>query len=176
MQAGIKYNIDAIKENGEPLAPKKNADKFTRQCGVIVRDQIPISVQEWNKPAKGYQGVTFVDGRAKDLLWESLMAHFTLPDHLTDEEREKVKKSALKKMAIAFNNHKKRIWAKYQADGKKTPTFKGTLEKAKDHCDAFVQFKESEETKEWSRINKINAAKKKVAPYSGARWLPGPPA
>ena len=118
MQAGIKYNIDAIKENGEPLAPKKNADKFTRQCRVIVRDQIPISVQEWNKPGKGDQGVTFVDERAKDLLWESLMSHFTLPDHLTDADREKVKKSALKKMAIAFNNHKKRIWAKYVAEGK----------------------------------------------------------
>ena len=89
------------------------------------------------------------------------MAHFTLPDHLTDEEREKVKKSALKKMAIAFKNHEKRIWAKYQADRKKTPAFKGTLEKAKDHWDAFVQFKESEEAKERSRINKINAVKKK---------------
>ena len=60
------------------------------------------------------------------------MSHFTLPDYLIDADMEKVKNSALKKMAIAFNNYKKRIWAKYQADGKKTPAFKGTLEKAKD--------------------------------------------
>jgi hypothetical protein len=53
LQAGIKYNIEAIKSNGKPLEPKKNANKFTRQCGVIVRDQILISVQEWKKPAKG---------------------------------------------------------------------------------------------------------------------------
>jgi hypothetical protein len=89
------------------------------------------------------------------------MSHFTLPDHLTDTDREKVKKSALKKMAIAFNNHKKRIWAKYVAEGKQTPAFKGTLEKARAYWEAFVQFKESEEAKERSRINKINAAKKK---------------
>ena len=159
MPPGIKYNIDEIKPNGEPLAPKKNADKFTRQCGVIVRDQIPISVQEWNKP-KGDQEVSFVDERAKDLLWETLMSHFTLPEHLTDAEREKVKKSALQKMATQFRNHKKRLWAWYVEAGKQTPEFTGALEKAKDHWDEFVEFKESEAAKERSRINKINAEKK----------------
>jgi hypothetical protein len=160
LKDGVKYNIDAIKPNGEPREPKKNANKFIRQCGVIVRDQIPISVQEWKKPAKGDPDVTFVDQRAKDLLWESLMSHFTLPDHLTDADLEKVKNSALKKMAIAFNNHKKNIWAAYVKAGKQTPEFKGTLEKARDHWDAFMNFKESEVAQERSRINKINAAKK----------------
>ena len=140
MQAGIKYNIDAIKPNGEPLEPKKNADKFTRQCGVIARDQIPIFVQEWNKPAKGDEGASFVSERAKDLLWESLMSHFTLQDHLTYAKREIVRKSALKKMAIAFCNHKKRIWNKYEVDGKKTPAFKGAPEKTIDHWDSFAKF------------------------------------
>ena len=161
LQAGVKYNIDAIMPNGEPLEPKKNANKFIHQCGVIVRDQIPISFQEWNKLAKGDQGVTFVSERAKDLLWELLSSHFTLPVHLTDADLEKVKKSALKKMAIAFNNHKKKIWAKCEKDGKQTPEFKGTLEKARDHWDAFVKFKESEIAQERTRINKINAVKKK---------------
>ena len=113
LQAGVKYNIDAIKSDGKPLEPRMNATKFIRQCGVIIRDQIPISVQLWKKPAKGAPGVTFVDDRAKETLWESLMSHFTLPDHLTDADRAKVKKSTLKKMAIAFNNHKKNIWAAY---------------------------------------------------------------
>ena len=139
MSAGVKYNIDAIKPNGEPDEPKKNAKKFIRQCGVIVRDQIPISVQEWNKPAKGDDGVSFVSKRAKDLLWESLMSHFTLPDHFRDAKLEKVKNSALKKMAIAFNNHKKNIWVAYVNAGKKTPEFKGTLEKVRDHWVTFVQ-------------------------------------
>jgi hypothetical protein len=61
------------------------------------------------------------------------MSHFILPDHLTDADLEKVKKSALKKMAIAFNNHKKNIWAGYDKAGKQTTEFKGTLEKARDH-------------------------------------------
>jgi hypothetical protein len=59
------------------------------------------------KPAKEAPGVTFVDDRAKETLWESLMSHFTLADHLTDGDQAKVKRSALNKMAIAFNNHKK---------------------------------------------------------------------
>ena len=160
MQAGIKYNIDDIKPNGAPLAPKKNANKFNRHCGVIVRDQIPISVQEWKKSAKEDPDVTFVDKRAKDPLWESLISHFTLPDHLTDAEWEKVKKSALKKMAIAFCHHKKITWAKYVNGGRKTPEFKGTLEKQREHWPAFMKFKESELSKERSRKNKANAAKR----------------
>ena len=88
------------------------------------------------------------------------MSHFTLPKHLTDAEWEKVKKSALQKMATQFRNHKKRLWAWYVEAGKQTPEFTGALEKAKDHWDEFVEFKESEAAKERSRINKINAEKK----------------
>jgi hypothetical protein len=158
LKDGVKYNIDAIKPNGEPSEPKKNADKWIRQCGVLVKDQIPISIQEWKKPAKERPDLTYVDQRAKDRLWESLMSHFTLPDHFTDADVQKVKDAALRKMAVAFNNHKKNIWAKY--GGKKTPEFTGTLEKQRDHWPAFVKFKESELAKERSRINKLNAAKK----------------
>ena len=88
------------------------------------------------------------------------MEHFTLPDHFTDADVQKVKDAALRKMAIAFNNHKKTIWTKYVAGGKKTPKFTGTLEKQRDHWPAFVKFKESELSKERSRKNKANAAKK----------------
>ena len=89
------------------------------------------------------------------------MSHSTLPGHFTAEDVEKVKNAALRKMAIAFNNHKKNIWAAYVNAGKKTLEFKGTLEKARDHWDAFMKFKESEIAQERSRKNKINAAKKK---------------
>jgi hypothetical protein len=34
---------------GEPKLPKKVADTFKKQCGVLVRDHVPISVREWNK-------------------------------------------------------------------------------------------------------------------------------
>ena len=40
------------------------------------------------------------------------MEHFALSDHFTDADVQKVKDAALRKMAIAFNNHKKTIWTK----------------------------------------------------------------
>ena len=63
LKEGVKYNIEAIKPNGEPSAPKKIADKFIRQCGVLVKDQLPISLQEWREPAKPRPDLTFVDDR-----------------------------------------------------------------------------------------------------------------
>jgi hypothetical protein len=45
---------------------------------VIVRDSIPISIQEWNKP-KADDGVTYVEDRCKEMLWNMLMTNFTLP-------------------------------------------------------------------------------------------------
>ena len=79
------------------------------------------------------------------------MEHFTLPYHFTEGDVEKVKNVALRKMAVAFNNHKKSIWAKYVQGGKKTPEFTGTLEKQRDHWPALVKFKESELSKEQSK-------------------------
>ena len=97
VEGGLKYNIEAVRPNGEPLAPKKIADKFIRQCGVLVKDQLPISLQEWREPAKDKRqkgkgdaaprpDVTFVDKNQKDLLWDTLMEHFILPDHFTEAD------------------------------------------------------------------------------------------
>ena len=160
MKEGVKYNIDSIKASGEPLTPKNIASKFVRQCGVLVKDQLPISIQEWKEPKTKRPDVTCVDDRAKQKLWESLMEHFTLPDYFTDADVQKVKDAALKKMAIAFNTHKKTVWANYLAAERKTPEFKGTLEKQREHWPAFVKFKESQLSKERSRKNKANAAKR----------------
>ena len=88
------------------------------------------------------------------------MENFTLPDHFTDVEVEKVKDAALRKMAVAFKNHKIREWAKYVKGGRKTPVFEGTLENQRAHWDDFVKFKDSELSKERLRINKANAAKR----------------
>ena len=108
LQEGVKFNIDVISLSGEPVAPKSHADKFTRQCGVIVRDQIPISTQEWHKPKEG-RLVSFVDERAKNRLWDTLISHFTLPECLPECEVEKVKQAALRKMAIQFQTWKKNV-------------------------------------------------------------------
>jgi len=171
LKEGVKYNIEAVRPNGEPLAPKKIADKFVRQCGVLVKDQLPISLQEWREPAKDKRqkgkedaaprpDVTFVDKNQKDLLWDTLMEHFTLPDHFTEADVQKVKDAALRKMAVAFKNHKNREWDKYVKGGRKTPVFEGTLENQRAHWDDFVKFKDSELAKERSRINKKNAEKR----------------
>src|SRR5664279_1541068 len=101
--------IELVYPEGKPLLPKANANKFVHQCGVIVRDNVPISVREWNKPTK-VKGVSYVDNRLKDVLWDKLIAHFTLPvlDSIakTNDMREKVKHFALKKMAEQFNKYK----------------------------------------------------------------------
>ena len=148
LKDGVKYHIESIKPSGEPLTPKNIANKWTRQCGVLVKDKLPISIQEWKEPKTKRPGVTWVDDRAKKDLVKSLMEHFTLPDHFTEADVEKVKAAALKKMAIAFKTHKKTVWANYLANERKTPDFKGTLEKQREHWPVFVKFKESELSKE----------------------------
>ena len=148
LKEGVKYNIDSIKASGKPLTPKNIANKFVRQCGVLVKDQLPISIQEWKEPKTKRPDVTWVDDRAKQKLWESLMEHFTLPDYFTDADVQKVKDAALRKMAVAFKNHKIREWSKYVNGGRKTPIFEGTLENQSAHWDDFVKFKDSELAKE----------------------------
>ena len=68
LKPGVKYNIEACGPTGKPLEPKKIADKFVRQCGVLMKDQFPIKLQEWREPAKPRPDVTFVDKNQKDLL------------------------------------------------------------------------------------------------------------
>jgi hypothetical protein len=80
---------------------------------------VPISIQYWYKPkaAKGEleegAAVNYVTKIMKDMLWESLIPHFTLPTtetlELAEQQKEKVREWALKKMAAQFNNHKKRL-------------------------------------------------------------------
>ena len=132
------------------------------------RDQIRISIQEWHKPKEG-RLVSFVDERAKNRLWDTLISHFNLPEGLTENKWEKVKQYALKKMAIQFHTWKKKLWYSYVKGGKKTPKFSGALVKVKDHWDSFVQHKGSDEAKQRSIINKTNAEKKKGSPCYGAR-------
>ena len=95
MEAHQRYTIDEVTAYGEPIAPLKNIKKFVSQCGVVVRDNVPITTREWTKP-KVDEGVSYVDQRAKDFLWDMLLSHFTLP---RDYNQAKVKEWALKKMA-----------------------------------------------------------------------------
>ena len=47
-----KFEIIEIAPDGEPIEPIRTKKAFSAQCGVLVRDRIPISIQQWYKPAK----------------------------------------------------------------------------------------------------------------------------
>ena len=114
--------IEVVSSHSQPLLPKTNANKFVHQCGVVVRDNVAISVQEWHKPKK-LEGVSYVSDRSKDDLWKKLIAHFTLPVFEDDAAktiamRKAVKHFALKKMAEQFNKYKNRLYSAYVKDKK----------------------------------------------------------
>jgi hypothetical protein len=117
-----RYQIEEIGEDGEPNAPTAHASKFTRQCGVLVRDNILITIREWKKTKT--EPINYVCKRLKNMLWKKLMVNFTLPatpevdpnevdpneEDSNDDDRHlniierKVKKWTLLKMALQFNN------------------------------------------------------------------------
>ena len=95
-----QYIITEVDPNtGEPLLPAKNAKKFVNHYGVLVRDKISISAREWKQKKDDHQ-ISFVSEREKDLLWDSVTAHFNLPAGV--DLRNLVKSWALKKMATQF--------------------------------------------------------------------------
>ena len=80
-----RFTIDEVTKDEEPIAPTKHVKLFVNQCGVVVRDNIPITTREWNKPKA--DGVSYVDQRSKDFLWNTLMTHFTLPPEEDEEQK-----------------------------------------------------------------------------------------
>ncbi|KAK1613261.1 hypothetical protein QYE76_036934 [Lolium multiflorum] len=168
---GVRHDIVEIDQSGRPTAPAKAAKLFIDQCGVVVRDCIPITVREWHKPkAAAAEAGHYVDDVAKNNIWRRLMAHFNLPpEENADKARqmeEKVKEFALKKMAELFKNHKKRLYHDFVKQ-KKTPDFTGAYEKIKDHWPEFVKYTLSEEFKKRSETNKKNASLKKYHQVTG---------
>ena len=117
-----------------------------------VRDNIPISIPLWYKPAKP-EGVTYVTEGSKDDLWNKLIAHFTLPvlDTIkkTNDMTKKVKQFALKKMAEQFNKYKNRLYRAWVVH-KKAPDFTGTLESQRAHWNSFLEYKNLELAKQRS--------------------------
>ena len=167
-----------IAADGAPELPEDVFHKYVKQCGVLVRDHIPITVREWNKPHEA-TGISYVGDNAKEALFKKMMANFTLPtpevyqDELDENEEdlemilERKKKDLVKlvkaytfrKMAQQFSNWKKRLHLDFIKKDK-TPDFTGTYEKIKPCWAEFVEYKKSEEALAMSERNKKNAAKK----------------
>ncbi|KAK1663590.1 hypothetical protein QYE76_051749 [Lolium multiflorum] len=162
------FNIEAISPEGQPVAPASVRVTFKNQCGVVVRDHIPITVREWNKTKNVSED--HVADRYKNTLFDDLMSHFTLPNLGSDSENAKqralVKKWALKKMGELFRAYKNRLWKAYKAE-KKPPVFENYLAKQEHNWEEFVKYKESEEAVNLSKINKKNASEKKYHHHTG---------
>ena len=189
MKQGETCTIEVVDSaTGRPLEPRKNATKFVNQCGAVVRDNVSITVQEWNKPKKArIAGFTFVDKRTKKDCFKKLMEHFVLPPEYNkfDEEGNKieenkerrrlVKQFALHKMADAFRKFKQNLAHDFVKQNK-TPDFKGQYEKLKHDWPEFVKQKKSEQFIQISKKNKENAAKKEynhvMGPGGYRIWVP----
>ena len=163
MQDHERFRIEDVAVDGRPTAPEVVATKFVAQCGVIVRDLIPITIRNWNRPANADEEGTclFVPNHAKYLLWKRLMVNFKLPKIELDPNAEdpvedalehgrameaKVREWALKKMAQCFTNWKKRLHLDYVVK-EKTPDFKKIqFEKIKPLWAEFVNYKTLEKS------------------------------
>ena len=105
LSSNERFEITAITRDGEPIEPIRTKNAFASQCGVLVRDRIPISIHQWYKPKNEDPEVSYVNDMQKDDLWTELKANFTLP---LEEDPEKpaieqlIKSFALKKMAGLF--------------------------------------------------------------------------
>ena len=174
LKQGVIYTIDVISPKGKPLEPEEAYTKFINQCGVVVRDNVPITVQEWNEPKKARLGFSFVDKRTKKDCWRKLMEHFILPPEFNKrdefgneipggrERRRLVKEFALQKMAESFRNFKKFLARDYVSQNK-TPDFNGQYEKLKDDWPEFVRQKQSEHFKAISeKIRKMLTKKSTI--------------
>ena len=129
-----RFTITTIALDGLPFEPLRTKDAFTAQCGVLLWDMIPISIELWNQPKDEELQVSFVEDRQKDDLWKALKVNFTLPEEDPDNPvmEPMIKSFAFKKMADLFMRWKNELKAKF-VDQKKTPEFIGRYEKLRDN-------------------------------------------
>jgi hypothetical protein len=94
--------LTAFKDSGESVDPKEHCRKFTNQAGVLVRDHVPINIQEWHKPKNAGTEASYVNDTLNFFLWDSLLTRCSLSEDMTEGQKKKVKEWTLKKMATQF--------------------------------------------------------------------------
>jgi len=89
-----------VEDDGEPTEPKEIARKYVSQCGVIVRERVPISIRKWRStdPNEPY----VLANTEKEMIWTDVKEIFRFPS----DREEKLKDWALKKMATQFQDYK----------------------------------------------------------------------
>jgi uncharacterized FlgJ-related protein len=88
------------------------------------------------------------------MLWEDVKKHFTFPEGYNEDD---VKSWTLKKMATQFQTFKKMLNANFIKKGQ-TPDF-DEWPKLRDHWEAFVEYKTSEDGANRVKANVANAGK-----------------
>ena len=174
-----------------PLAPHENVIKLINHIGAIVRENIPISYRYWkgSEAARQHENEDesenvdetenedehqddpsvmqhVVPDTEKNMIWEEVEAPFSFPK---DTRLKDVRTWAMQKGAVAFQSYKKRLNKDYIRKGH-TPDFtkKGNT-KLRDHWDAFVQYKQSEDAAKLIATNTANARKRKEFHHLGPR-------
>ena len=102
MRSDESFEITTIARDAKPIEPIRTRKAFSAQCGVLVREKIPISIQQWYKPKKEAPEVSYVNDLQKEYLWTELKANFTLSpeeDPKKPVKEQLIKSHALKKMA-----------------------------------------------------------------------------
>ena len=115
MKDGQRVIFDIVSADGEPLEPLECRRKYINQCGVSVRDLVPITFQEWNKPKDLTKALTYVNDHTKELLWERILTKVTLPPDVENNKRwkDKFMEWTFSKMAEQFRTFKKNLWSSY---------------------------------------------------------------
>ena len=148
MSSDEKFEIIQIARDGQPIEPYRTKKAFVAQCGDLVRDKIPISIQQWFKPATEDPEVSYVNDMQKNDLWTELKSNFTLPPENDPEKpviEPLIKSFALRKMEDLFRNWKKDL--NRYVEKNETTEFIGKYEKIRDDWPAFVAHKTSEKSK-----------------------------
>ena len=77
MSSDERFEITEIKTDGQPIEPIWTKKAFVAQCGVLVRDKIPISIHQWYKPKNEDPEVSYVNDMQKNDLWTKVKLHPT---------------------------------------------------------------------------------------------------
>ena len=70
-----RFTITGIADDGQPIEPRRTKEAFSAQCGVLVRDMIPISIEQWLRPKEKDPEVSYVNDMQKEDLWTQVTAN-----------------------------------------------------------------------------------------------------
>ena len=142
--------VSEVTQVGEPSMPPKYCGQFKTACGVVARDNVPITYRTWTGP----QGdVTVVPDSLKATLWTKILDVFQFPPGT----EELVRKRALTIMGTCWKNWKTLLNKEY-VKRDQTPNF-DEHPKLQDFWDEFVEYKKSEEAMAMSEKNTANSQK-----------------